>query len=96
MYKVQRYSDPVAYAATLAVLSPKVMGKSPAACEAKLGMGAPLLTVRSKNTSQVIQLYDARAVKELQSPHYCVLRFSPANVCEQIDLVKAYGTDGAR
>ena len=94
LYKVQRYSDPVAYAATLAVLKPKVMGKSPADCEANLDMGAPRLTVRSQNTGRLIQLYDARVVKELQSPHYCVLRFSPAKVCEQIDMVKAYSPDG--
>lgn len=92
--KVQRYSDPAVYAATLAVLSPKVKGNSPAVCEANLGMGPPLLTVRSQNTGQLIQLYDARMVKELESPHYCVLRFSPAKVCEQIDLVKAYSAAG--
>lgn len=88
--KVQQYSDPVEYAATLAVLEPKVMGKSPAECEANLKMGPPLLTVRSQATGQTIRLYDARVVKELQSPHYCVLRFGSSNTCEKINLVKAY------
>jgi len=42
----------------------------------------------------MIQLYDARVVKELESPHYCVLRFGSAKVCEKIDLVKAYTSGG--
>lgn len=87
--KVEQYSDPVAYAATLAVLEPKVMGKSPSECEANLGMGPSLLTVRSNNTGQTIRIYDARVVKELQSPHYCVLRFGASNTCEKINLVEA-------
>jgi hypothetical protein len=93
--KVQQYSDPVEYEGLLAVLRPKVMGKSPAECEANLKMGPPLLTVRSKATGQLIRLYDARVVKELQSPHYCVLRFGAANTCEKINLVKAYTSTGA-
>ena len=88
--KVQQYSDPVEYEAALAVLSPKVMGKSPAECEANLKMGPSLLTVRSKATGQMIRLYDARVVEGLQSPHYCVLRFGAANTCEKINLVKVY------
>jgi hypothetical protein len=92
--KVQQYSDPVEYAATLAVLEPTAMGKSPAECEANLKMGPSLLTVRSQVSGQLIQLYDARLVKELQSPHYCVLRFGAANTCERINLVKAYTATG--
>jgi DNA-directed RNA polymerase beta subunit len=33
-------------------------------------------------------------VKELQSPHYCVLRFGPTNRCEKVNLVKAYTASG--
>ncbi len=92
--KVQRYSDAAVYAATLAVLTPKVKGKTSAQCQSNLEMGPPLLTVRSQKTGRLIQLYDARMVKELQAPHYCILRFSRANSCEEIDLVKAYRADG--
>ena len=92
--KVQQYSDPVEYEATLAVLRPKVMGKSAAECEVNLGMGPPLLAVRSKATGQTIRLYDARVVKTLQSPHYCVLRFGSSDKCEKINLVRAYTPDG--
>lgn len=59
---VQQYSDPVEYEAILAVLRPKVMGKSPSECEEALGMGPPMLTVRSKPTGQKIRLFDARVV----------------------------------
>jgi hypothetical protein len=95
LYKSQQYSDPIEYQAMLAVLRPKVMGKSPSECQANLNMGSALLAVRSRTTGQLIQLYDARAIKELQSPHYCVLRFGARNACEKINLVKVYAAAGA-
>lgn len=94
LFKARRVSDPVEYAAVIASLAPKVTGKAPADCEASLGMGPPKLTVRSQLSGALIQLYDARVIKELQKPHYCVLRFNRANACQQVDLVVAYSPGG--
>ena len=92
--KVQQYTDLVEYEGTLALLRPKVMGKSPAECEANLKMGPPLLTVRSKATGQIVQLFDARLSKDLPGLRYCVLRFGQSNTCEKLNVVKAYTTGG--
>jgi hypothetical protein len=66
----------------------KVKGKSPRDCEAALGMGAPLLTVRSLNTGQQGQLYDARIDKELSSPQYLVLKYDESKICSEVNLVE--------
>jgi hypothetical protein len=92
--KVQRTSDPVIYAGTLAVIEPKVKGKSPSGCEAGLGAGPPLLTVRSRNSGNLVQLYDARVVKEVEGPHFYVLWFDADNTCEKVDVVKGYTASG--
>jgi hypothetical protein len=92
--KVQKYSDLALEEGLLAVLRPKVKDKPPAECEANLKMGPPLLTVRSRTTGQMIELYDARVLKELQRPYYCVLRFGPTDTCEQVSLVKMYSSTG--
>ncbi len=90
--KIQKHSDVVLEEGLLAVLRPKVKDKRPAECEANLKMGPALLTVRSKTTGQMIQLYDARVLKELQRPYYCILRFGPTDTCEQISLAKMYSS----
>ena len=66
----------------------KAKGKRPADCEAALGLGPPMLTVRSQMTGQLGQVYDARMVKELPTPHYCVLKYDTNQLCAQVDLVE--------
>lgn len=70
------------------VYEAKVKGKSPRDCEAALGLGPPVLTVRSVPTGQMAQLYDARLIKELREPHYCVLRFDSSHLCTQVDFMQ--------
>ncbi len=66
----------------------KVKGKPMADCERALGLGPPLLTVRSVNTGQLGQLFDARLVKSLPKPCYCVLKYDVQQVCTEVDLVE--------
>ena len=70
----------------------KAKGKAPQECEAALGLGPPMLTVRSLTTGQLGQVYDARLVKELPKPHYCVLKFDSGGLCTQVDLVEVAAT----
>lgn len=88
--KIQKDSDVVKYEAVMLILRPKVMGRSPAQCQAELDMGPPKLTVRSRNTGALVQLFDARMVQELQSPHYCIVWYGMAGLCDRVELVKAY------
>lgn len=88
--KIEIPANPIQYDAILMTLKPKVIGKTPEQCEKNLNMGAPKLTLRSRATGQIIQLYDATLLKGIESPHYCVLRFGTAELCEKVDLVKMY------
>jgi hypothetical protein len=83
--KAQKISDAVLDAATYAYFKEKCMGQTPAACEQIIGR-PPALTVKSELTGQVVQLYDARLVKQVQKPFYGVLRFGPDGTCSQIGL----------
>lgn len=66
----------------------KVKGKPPEQCAAALGFGRPLLTARSTTSGQLLQMYDARLVKELPKPHYAILRFDEQERCAQLFLVE--------
>lgn len=73
----------------------KVKGRPPAECEAKLNFGPPLVVVRSRNTGEVSRVYDARLIKELSSPHYCVLTFDGAGNCSRVDFVEVEASRGS-
>lgn len=66
----------------------KVKGKLPEACEAALGFGRPLLSARSTMTGQLLQMYDARLVKELTTPNNAILRFDEQDRCNKLNLVE--------
>lgn len=66
----------------------KVQGATPQGCEAQLGLGAPLLTLRSANTGGLVQIYDAHNIADFNTPHYCVVRFDPSGRCMKLDFVE--------
>jgi len=66
----------------------KVKGKSPRECESVLGFGPPLVTARSQSTNQLVQIYDARLIKELPEPHNCLVWFDVSDRCNKLDLLK--------
>lgn len=72
----------------------KVEGKSPQECETALGLGRPLLTVRSEVSGMMGQLYDARMVEGIGSPKYCRLKFDANERCNEVDLVDVAASSG--
>jgi hypothetical protein len=69
------------------MLDQKVQGKTPSECQKALGMGAPLLTVRSETTGLMTQLYDASLIKGIGSHKYARLRFDASNRCTEVSMV---------
>lgn len=69
----------------------KLKGKSAAECEADLKMGDPLMGLRSQSTGQLVQLYDARLIKELPSPHYCVVHYDTGGLCDKVKFAEVGG-----
>lgn len=65
----------------------KVKGKTPADAQASLGLGAPVLVVRSETTGQLSQLYDASMIEGLGSKVYCILRYENG-LCTKVDMYK--------
>ena len=70
------------------LLERKVKGKSPEECESLLDFGSPILTVRSKVTGSLTQLYGAQIIEGLGAPSYCTLRFDKDNRCEELAFVE--------
>jgi len=66
----------------------KIKGKTPQECEVELKMGPPMLTVRSKKSRELIQAYDARLIKELPTPHDCLVRYDLNDHCTKVDLIE--------
>jgi hypothetical protein len=76
------------------LLDKKVQGKSPSECETALGMGRPLLTVRSETNGMTSQLYDARTFKGIGSPKYCRLRFDANQRCDEVQIIDVNASAG--
>jgi hypothetical protein len=68
------------------VLREKVMGKRPKECQKELGMGPPLLTVKSEKTGQSAELYDARLARGRQA-YYCLVKYNPTHYCENLEFI---------
>jgi hypothetical protein len=65
----------------------KVKGKSPADAQASLGLGSPVLVVRSQTTGQRSELYDASMVEGLGGKVYCILRYDNG-LCTKAEMYK--------
>jgi len=74
------------------ILRGKVVGKSPDECEAELGSKRLLLTVRSKVSGLLEQMYDSTLIKikiaGLTKPHYCQLRFDKQDLCAHVVMLE--------
>ena len=77
-------------------LDQKMKGKSLSECETALGMGRPLLTVRSETNGAMSQLYDARTIRGFGSPKYCRLRFDASQHCEEVKIVDVKASAGEK
>jgi hypothetical protein len=76
------------------VYNEKLKGKSPSECEAELKMGAPIMILRSQNNRQLCQLYDARLIRELPKPHYCIVHYDSADHCDKVRFAEVAATAG--
>lgn len=74
----------------------KLKGKTPAECEADLDMGLPVMSLKSRATGQLTQMYDARLIKELPKPHYCVVRFDASSRCEAVKFAEIAAEAGTQ
>lgn len=72
----------------------KLKGKSPTECETELKMGAPIMSMRSQTTGQLVQIYDARLIKELPSPHYCIVHYDTGGHCDKLKFAEVGGSAG--
>ena len=84
---MEKYGEDIDYPLEVVYLT-KAKGKSPAEVQQALGLGPPLLTVRSEKTRTLIQLYDTRVIKELSTPHDCFVRYDLNDRCNKVDLVE--------
>ncbi len=71
------------------ILKQKVKGMRPKECQAELGLGPPLLTVRSRMTKRLVQLFDAKIIDIPGDPQYCVLRYDDQERCEDLEFQEA-------
>ena len=86
--KAERHGDVVVDTATYGYFKDKCLGRSPSDCQKNIGQGPPALSAQHVSTGELVQLYDARLVKDVQRPYYAVLRFGGAGgVCSQINIV---------
>lgn len=76
------------------ILKEKVKDTSPRECEAKLGLGRPLLAARSENTHRLVQLYNAGMATDLGTPHYCIVRFDENDCCDDVEFVAVGASTG--
>jgi len=68
-------------------LEKKLIGKASAACSQAGDLGPPLRTLRSREKSQLLRVYDIRHWTDFQGARYCVLRFDGSDRCRSVALI---------
>jgi hypothetical protein len=68
-------------------LEKKLIGKASAACSQAGDLGPPLRTLRSREKSQLLRVYDIRHWTDFQGARYCVLRFDGSDRCQSVTLI---------
>jgi hypothetical protein len=64
-----------------------LIGKDEDTCWLELDLGAPVAVLRSVETKQTVEIYDARKRRDLKGARYCVLRFGEGGRCELVNLI---------
>ncbi len=85
--RVKRNIDGVEDAIKAAAIEPKVMGKSPEDCRRDAEFKEPLATLRSRESGEVMRVYDVRNWTNSRGARYCVLRFDDKDRCKNVRLV---------
>jgi hypothetical protein len=68
-------------------LEKKLKDKTPAEFATEKKFERPVLTLRSRNTGNLIRVYDMTGRMDLLGSKYCVLRFDGSDRCKEIRLV---------
>jgi hypothetical protein len=68
-------------------LKDKVIGKEPKECEEAAEFKSPVLIARSKETGEMVHVYDVRNWTNTRGARYCMLRFDKENTCTRIDMI---------
>lgn len=68
-------------------LEKKLIGKAPAQCSRDGELGPPLRTLRSREKSQLLRVYDVRHWSDFMGARYCVLRFDGKDRCQSVTLI---------
>lgn len=85
--RVKRNIDGIEDAIKAAAIKPKVMGKSPEECRRDAEFNEPVATLRSRDTGEVMRVYDVRNWTNSRGARYCVLRFDEKDRCNSIRLI---------
>ena len=68
-------------------IEPKVMGKSPDECCRDAEFKPPIATLRSRESGEIMRVYDIRNWTNSRGARYCVLRFDQHDRCNNIKLI---------
>lgn len=85
--RVKRNIDGVEDVIKSAAIEPKVMGKSPEDCCRDAEFKEPIATLRSRESGEIMRVYDIRNWTNSRGARYCVLRFDENDRCTKINLV---------
>lgn len=85
--RVKRNIDGVEDVIKSEVIEDKVIGKSPDECRKDAELKEPLCTLRSRESGELIRLYDIRNWTNSRGARYCMLRFDEADRCKLIRLI---------
>ncbi|KKL69153.1 hypothetical protein LCGC14_2117800, partial [marine sediment metagenome] len=84
--KIKRNIDGVEDLIHRANLEKKLLGKTPPECTLVDNLGEPLRTLRSRERSQTVRIYDIRHWSDFMGARYCVLRFDDNERCRDVTL----------
>lgn len=68
-------------------LEKRLTGKTPAQCSQDEDLGTPLRTLRSRETGQLLRVYDIRHWTDFLGARYCLLRFDGNDRCQDVTLI---------
>jgi hypothetical protein len=92
--KVSALGSPETSIPEAMLYSSKAKGRSPADCEAALGLGVPRITARVERTGRLRQVYKAGLIniEGITSPHCCLVQYDPGDRCIRTDVVSEEST----
>jgi hypothetical protein len=85
--RVKRNIDGVEDVIKSAAIKPKVMGKSPEDCCRDAEFKEPIATLRSRESGEIMRVYDVRNWTNSRGARYCVLRFDENDRCKHINML---------